>query len=574
MTAERLIIESLFQIVDKDGQDVPFLLNPYQAQLDDSLTGRDVIPKARQLGMSAYVLARFTAKCLHKRNTRAVVISHDKESTERMLTRVHYYLDHLRGPKAILKTSSKNELEFTKTNSHFFIGTAGSRKFGRGDTITDLHCSEIAYWEDPKPLVAGLFQAVPRGSGEIFIESTGNGTGNYYHRMCMRAYEGIGRFKLHFFDWLKAKEYSVPLTEEEKQQMILDLKPEWDEPDLFKRGLSLEQLAFRREKLEEFDYDLQTFKAEYPLTLDECFQATGYSLFSVVPYKPHNLWQQYDIFSRDASVNDWKPLTATQLAARHTTEMPKIGFWALDGQWKYPDETRFSIGVDVGGGVRRDRSVIEVIDIYKWEQCAEFVIDNLAPDLLARRVIELGRKYNNAFVTVETNNHGAVTLLKILEGFGKPGDPNYLAPYPANLLYMNDKTGDSLLNYGYKTTVRTKPILIGNLRKEFIEGLIIHSPALKDELSTYVEDDNGKLGATEGCYDDRVIAIAAAAEGAKASPYIYERAQLERKKQECVDPLNVGLLIDELKMKHKERTNGFPIPRQDDPNGNPFGYIE
>jgi hypothetical protein len=38
----------------------------------------------------------------------------------------------------------------------FYIGTAGARKFGRGDTITDLHCSEVAFWENAKELTAGL----------------------------------------------------------------------------------------------------------------------------------------------------------------------------------------------------------------------------------------------------------------------------------------------------------------------------------------------------------------------------------------------------------------------------------
>jgi hypothetical protein len=86
-----------------------------------------------------------------------------------MLARVHYYLENLRGPKAVIKNSSKNELTFPKTNSMFYIGTAGSRKFGRGDMITDLHCSEVAYWEDPKSLITGLFQAVPRNGGEIVL---------------------------------------------------------------------------------------------------------------------------------------------------------------------------------------------------------------------------------------------------------------------------------------------------------------------------------------------------------------------------------------------------------------------
>lgn len=564
MTPERLIIESMFQIVDKDGHDVPFLLNHYQGLLDSTLCGRDLIPKARQLGMSAYVLARFTAKCLSKRNTRAVVISHDKVSTERLLARVHYYLNNLRGPSAVIQNSSKNEITFPKTNSMFYIGTAGSRAFGRGDTITDLHCSEIAYWDDPKSLVAGLFQAVPRESGEIIIESTGNGTGNYYHRACMRAFEGIGRFKLHFYDWLQAEEYRVRLSQDEEETLRADLKKEWEEPDLLARGVTLSQLAFRREKLEEFDYDLQRFKAEYPLSLDECFQASGYSIFSVVPYTPRPDWIQFDVYGAlDTDVDTWKPMSDIQIAQRNPSEMPKVGFWALQDVWKH-HASRYAIGVDVGAGVRRDRSVIEVVDIFENEQVAEYVVDNVSPDVLAKVIIGLGRHYSNAFVTVETNNHGAVTLLKLLEGFPKEG----IKGYPSHLVYMNDKSVDNLLSYGFKTTARTKPILLGNLRKDFLEGFRIHSPAMKDELSTYVEDENGKLGAAEGCFDDRVIAVACAVHGAKTCPYIYEKQALDRAKREYVDPLNFGLAIDELRKKYKKNTTGeFAIPPQDDAAG-------
>ena len=79
-----------------------------------------------------------------------------------MLGKVHYMLDNIKGPAPTTKLANRNELSFPKTNSYFYIGTAGARKFGRGDTITHLHCSEIAFWQDPKSLVSGLYQAVPR----------------------------------------------------------------------------------------------------------------------------------------------------------------------------------------------------------------------------------------------------------------------------------------------------------------------------------------------------------------------------------------------------------------------------
>ncbi len=80
-TDERIAIESMLNIPDKDGKDVPFKLNAAQSRLDDDLTGHDVIPKARQLGISTYFLARPLIKCLGMRNRRAVVIAHKADST-------------------------------------------------------------------------------------------------------------------------------------------------------------------------------------------------------------------------------------------------------------------------------------------------------------------------------------------------------------------------------------------------------------------------------------------------------------------------------------------------------------
>jgi len=533
-TKERLIIESMFKIVSKDSEDVPFTLNYHQAKLDNELTGRDIVPKARQLGISAYFLARYLAGCLSIRNTRAVVISHDRESTERALGRVHYMLENIRGPKAVISNSSKGEIVFPKTNSTFFIGTAGARKFGRGDMITRLHCSEVAYWEDPKALTAGLFQAVPR-DGEIAIESTGNGSGNWYHRQCVRAYEGKSRYRIHFFDWLKEPGYAVPLDEDAKAKLLSELSDELEEPKLYEQGVTLEQLAFRREKLDELDYDLRLFKAEYPMTFDECFQSTGYSFFSIIKHVQTDEWV-------------------------HMKEVDQC-LWALVDEYKH-HQSRYAIGVDVGGGVRRNRSVIQVIDLFKWKQVAEWVSDTTSPDVLARKVIELGRHYNDAFVTVETNNHGAVTLLKLIEGFPKADDK--LEGYPQHLLFKNDKENDTLLSYGYKTTQRTRPIIIGGLRKEFIEGFVIHSTTCKDELNTFIEDDNGKLVAAEGCFDDRVLSLAIGVEGARSSPYIYEREDREKRIMESQkDLFDLDTVLAELRNRSSVEKGSFPIPYQD-----------
>jgi len=519
-TKEKVAIENLLRIADKEGNDVDFTLNTAQSKVDNNLSGRDIIPKGRQMGVSSLFLGRYTVACLGERNTRAVVISHDKESTQRMLNKVHYFLREIKGPKAQLKYLSKNEITFPKTNSMFYIGTAGARKFGRGDTISHLHCSEVAYWPDPKKLVAGLFQAVPR-SGEIAMESTGNGVGNFYHRSCVRAAEGKGRWRLHFLNWLDFPEYDLELTPEETKEVLATLDEEIDEPLLVRDyGLTAGHIVFRREKLEEMEYDLRLFHQEYPITLDECFQSTGFSLFQRVNYRPTKDWTRLDQY-----------------------------LWVRLEDYKHRP-SKYAIGVDVSGGVQRDRSVIEVIDLIKWKQVAEWVGDNVPPDKLAERVAEVAKYWNDAYVTVESNNYGATTLLELIK------------IYPPSLIYRDKQDSDNIVNYGYKTSVRTKPIMIGNLRHELATDFEICSPLLRDELSTFAEQESGRLEAESGCFDDRVMGMAVGLMGATRAGYMLAHQEYQRVKDQWVDPFSLEGIIAELHGRGPHGDN-LPIPRQD-----------
>lgn len=518
-TPERLIIENLFMIANKKGQDVPFQLNSTQAKLDETLTGRDIVTKARQEGVSAYVLALFTVRCLHKRNTKAVVISHDNESTERLFKRVRYYLDNLRGPKAVLETSNKREFSFPKTNSVFYIGTAGARKFGRGDTISDLHCSEVAFWDNPKELTAGLFQAVPE-SGTIILESTGNGR-NWFYKRVQKARSGKGRYFVHFFDWLNFPEYQRSFrSEEEKQEFLDSLDDELEEIKLYQAGLTLEQLSFRREKLEELDYDLELFKQEYPMTIEECFRSSGQSIFHKTLY----------FFTQD-----WRKISPDlHILSGH----PKKNYI-------------YTIGADVGGGVEQDNSVIQIADLGNCEQVAEWVSNKIPPDVFAKVLSSIGRQFNNAFITVEANNHGIVTLNELRK------------IYPSYLIYKRTVTNQSnadthILNLGLLETSRTRPLAIGLLRKMLATEFIIHSPALQEELDTFIEDpETHKLAAQAGCYDDRVMAMVALAYSfTQAAMKLGYRIPVQTPEE---DPFTLDAIINELTNR---RLGNFPIAPQ------------
>ena len=142
----KTIIETGFSIINKQSIQVPFVQNFIQNRLDEvreklKREGKPVwilVLKARQEGCSAKVEADWLADCLKEDNLNCVVISHEKESTKRLLRRVHYYIETCKYP-ITTKIQSEYEISFPKTNSWFYIGTAGARAFGRGDTIHRVH---------------------------------------------------------------------------------------------------------------------------------------------------------------------------------------------------------------------------------------------------------------------------------------------------------------------------------------------------------------------------------------------------------------------------------------------------
>ena len=131
-------------------------------------------------------MARFLVECMEDHQVVAM-LAHDKEHTEKLLRRSQELLSNMKGAKPQVERANANEIYFKKTQSSFYIGTAGSKDFGSSATITRLHCSELAFWKDPKELFTGLLQAIPFDTGVIVKETTANGWGNYHQKQFYRA---------------------------------------------------------------------------------------------------------------------------------------------------------------------------------------------------------------------------------------------------------------------------------------------------------------------------------------------------------------------------------------------------
>lgn len=468
----RHAIETVFRIVDRRGQTVDFILNPQQRLLDEQFGRRNIIPKGRQgAGVSSYVLGRFTAKCLGEENRRCVVVSHETDASARLLGRARFILNNLKGDlKPQLGTDSVKAITFPKTGSSLWIGTAGSRRFGRGDNITDLHLSEAAFYENAEEFTKGIFPAAELG--EITVESTGNGVGNWYHRQCVRARDGRG-FRMFFFPSHEMSDNRIAFaSDDERDAFVNHLNDELGEPELAERGLSPEFLQWRRERIEtDFEGDLRAFRQEHPTTFDECFQSTGFSFFNKVQYQPTIQWKH------------------------ETREL-----WVLEPHPQHG--VSYGIGADVSGGVGGDNSVIEIIRLDTLEQVAEWVSGQREPHEFGDILDTLGRRFNNAYINCERNNHGRVTLKRLTE------------VYPLHLLHRGSRGADStqyiisrLEHFGTLVTEGNRGLLLGTARRLLANEAVIHSEALYSELNTFAEQPNGKIEAESGCFDDRVMAM-------------------------------------------------------------------
>jgi hypothetical protein len=497
-TAEGLAIQSTLRIANKQAQDVDFILNPAQYCLDCAIQRtrekgwpiRFWVPKARQEGVSAYILARFTVKAVAMRNRNVRIVAHTTIATQRMLARVKYYLKHIKGPEVDLHYNTKNELTFPDTDSSISIYTAGSPEAARSDMITDLHNSEVAFWPEPEQMTAALFETVPDEGGEIFNESTGNGAMTWYHRNCLYARGMHYDAQLCFLPWHTFPDYRIPYDIEVNGP--LELSKEFDEFELIKKfpNLTPGQLLWRRIRIRRQSMNIPLFQQENPMTLAECFMTSQSSFFHKVTHTPGDHWK---IVDKNFSL--------------------RYGFPRKD--------MHYSIGVDVSAGVDQDRSIIQVVCYETGEQVAEYASSTIAPDALAAEIEYIGkmfcweyqdkrdfRKRNLCWplLVVESNNYGIATLQAL----------DYRKIYPRRMIY-SDGRNSSVTGTGYMTTKKNKPMYCSEVRRAMAAGeLTFSSDDLMEEISAFT----GDLKAMDGSYDDRVIAFCMAFIGLQDLPYL------------------------------------------------------
>jgi len=111
------------------------------------------------------------------------------------------------------------QLVFPELDAQYRVVSAGDRNAGRGLTVQNLHCSELARWPgDPGETLAGL-RAAMAPEAELILESTPDGVGGCFHEEWLKADEaGMVR---HFFPWwlearYRPRQWTRPVLQKKK----------------------------------------------------------------------------------------------------------------------------------------------------------------------------------------------------------------------------------------------------------------------------------------------------------------------------------------------------------------------
>lgn len=174
-----------FTIIDKERNEVPFILNKAQEHFLHNITPLNNVLKNRKQGISSVSLAYAIMKFILGENERCVSVSFIDSSAQQQLQRAKHFLNSyqkINNIKMPLKYNSKQELVYEPKDEQgnvlftntLRVGSAKSKSFGRGDDITFLHITEAAFADDLQALLSGIGEAVTNQAITI-LETTANG---------------------------------------------------------------------------------------------------------------------------------------------------------------------------------------------------------------------------------------------------------------------------------------------------------------------------------------------------------------------------------------------------------------
>lgn len=464
--------ETCYRIRDKRGRIIPLRLNPVQeaigrAEADMLATqgrARLYALKGRQGGVSTDQQARNLHQVWSEPHFDAMTLAHAREDTDKLFGITARAIEHF--PAGLLPVTGgkeTREVSFPDLDSHFWTGTAGAKRTGRGLTLKRVHGSEFAFWDSPAGTLGTITPALVPDGSIITLETTASGYDSDGHNFWREAVADANGYRALFFPWWECDptHYRLPLLAPDELG-----KMEPDEADLIERyGLTLEQVKWRRREMRSLGRT--TFLQEYAEDAETCWVAAG-GLF----YEAETL----------------KWLLDRAPVPRETR---------LNGALEIYDDAngeRVVIGSDTAEGGGGDRSTWTARAFPSWRLLSRYASNEIEPKAFAGLLNERGREDGTALLVVEKNAHG-ITVIRELR------DTHH---YPVHHIYHRvamDRQQDKLTErIGWATTAESHPLLLDagrDLLQAAKDGLAVppSASAIRDAFGVR-RDDKGKVELT------------------------------------------------------------------------------
>lgn len=479
-----------------------------QRQLDNTGRIRQIVLKARQMGFSTIIEGIGFIMAMRLQDMSGLVLAHREDAAENILKMTkRYWRTYPFRRYHVEEYAGKKQLSWADRRSGIQVMTAGARGGGRSSTIQFLHASEVAFWLEPEELMKGLRQTIPSfGLTCIFLESTANGIGNYFHAACTAARKGTSEFEFNFHAWHELPEYTAAYIDaEDRAKYIIDMNQlDKEEQSLVRRfNIDMGQIIWRRYAIDNLcNGDVETFHQEYPSDPDEAFVSTGRNVFPLPLIIAH---AQLEHGRRGRLTRNRK-----QTPEFHADDQGPLTIFRPpqpDKEWGV-----YIIGADPTHTVAGDYACVQVLNRRTLEQVATYR-RKTDPITFGKEIELIARYYNDAFCAVEKEGPGYGTVAVLVAS-------NYPHVFQqSNATRAQGVPGDA---YGWSTNSQTKHMAISQLLRAIkdplstaggsVYGLIIHDEQTAAEMRDYVatEDGRGYSNSDGSLYDDGVMALAIA----------------------------------------------------------------
>lgn len=538
------------------GADVPFVLNRPQRRLVDFLESmrlagepvRIILLKARQWGGSTCVqLYMAWLQLVHSYGLNSLIIAHQgagsdeiRDMFSRMIRAYPLSLLHKQGEifdemekKTEVVGRSGASFRVPQRNCKVKIGTAERPDSCRGGDYNLVHLSEVGIWratdgKKPEDIVRSACSGVLfKPLTLIVMESTANGTGNFFHREYLAARKGESQFKPLFVSWFEIDQYSLLFAGERERRAFAETlfndRTSSSESDrrqsgeymwkLWKRGATLEALHWYVTERAKFSSH-GAMASEYPSDDLEAFAHSGLRVFSPESVERLRRGCKAPEFIGELSAPDFQGFP----------DLNSVGFKAdSNGSlciWEMPDPPsdsvvsyRYLTVVDVGGrSPRADWTVITVFDrlfmadgeppsvVAQWRGHGDL-------DIIAAKAAMLAAFYEESLLVIESNTVETRSPEVVSDGNQLPFIMALLRERYPNL-YARQSSPEEVregrpVRYGFHTNTCTKPLVISSLVKAVRDSLYVErDERCIEEMLQYEQRQNGSYGAIAGCNDD------------------------------------------------------------------------